>query len=158
MYLNKKSGATTDQPGLRLVLGYARAGDVIVVHTLDRLGRTVRDTLNLIHELAERGVGVRNLDPGRLVQPGRADGPAGGGAAGAVRADETHQHPRARRASARPRANHRRDRQHDRHRSDEPVPAPATRPPEPVIAGGTDGAPDRDEDIATMPPRGEDRP
>src|SRR5450759_2873306 len=39
----------------------------IVVHTLDRLGRTVRDTLNLIHELAERGVGVRNLaDPIRV--------------------------------------------------------------------------------------------
>jgi len=37
---------------------------VIVVHTLDRLGRTVRDTLNLIHDLAQRGVGVRNLaDP-----------------------------------------------------------------------------------------------
>ncbi len=37
---------------------------MIVVHTLDRLGRTVRDTLNLIHELAERGVGIRNLaDP-----------------------------------------------------------------------------------------------
>ena len=37
---------------------------MIVVHTLDRLGRTVRDTLNLIHDLAERGVGVRNLaDP-----------------------------------------------------------------------------------------------
>jgi DNA invertase Pin-like site-specific DNA recombinase len=29
------------------VLDYARDGDVIVVHTLDRLGRTVRDTLNL---------------------------------------------------------------------------------------------------------------
>ena len=64
VYLDKKSGATTDRPGLRAVLAYARAGDVIVVHTLDRLGRTVRDTLNLIHELAERGVGVRNLaDP-----------------------------------------------------------------------------------------------
>lgn len=37
---------------------------MIVVHTLDRLGRTVRDTLSLIHELAERAVGVRNLaDP-----------------------------------------------------------------------------------------------
>lgn len=37
---------------------------MIVVHTLDRLGRTVRDTLNLIHDLAERGIGVRNLaDP-----------------------------------------------------------------------------------------------
>ena len=64
IYIDKKSGATTDRPGLREVIAYAREGDVIVVHTLDRLGRTVRDTLNLIHELAERGVGVRNLaDP-----------------------------------------------------------------------------------------------
>ena len=64
IYVDKKSGATTDRPGLREVSAYAREGDVIVVHTLDRLGRTVRNTLNLIHELAERGVGVRNLaDP-----------------------------------------------------------------------------------------------
>ena len=64
IYVDKKSGATVDRPGLRAVLAYAREGDVIVVHTLDRLGRTVRDTLNLIHELSERGIGVRNLaDP-----------------------------------------------------------------------------------------------
>jgi DNA invertase Pin-like site-specific DNA recombinase len=67
IYLDKKSGATTDRPGLRAALAYARDGDTIVVHTLDRLGRTVRDTLNLIHDLAERGVGVRNLaDPIRI--------------------------------------------------------------------------------------------
>jgi len=67
IYLDKKSGATTDRPGLRAALAYARRGDVIVVHTLDRLGRTVRDTLNLIHELTETGVGVRNLaDPIRV--------------------------------------------------------------------------------------------
>ncbi|MCL3862998.1 recombinase family protein [Actinotalea sp. K2] len=64
IFLDKKSGATTDRPGLRAALEYARDGDVIVVHTLDRLGRTVRDTLNLIHDLTDRGVGVRNLaDP-----------------------------------------------------------------------------------------------
>jgi DNA invertase Pin-like site-specific DNA recombinase len=64
IYVDKKSGAATDRPGLAAALAYAREGDVIVVHTLDRLGRTVRDTLNLIHDLAERGVGVRNLaDP-----------------------------------------------------------------------------------------------
>ena len=64
IYLDKKSGATVDRPGLRAAIAYAREGDVIVVHTLDRLGRTVRDTLNLIHELSERGIGVRNLaDP-----------------------------------------------------------------------------------------------
>lgn len=64
IYVDKKSGSTVNRPGLNAVLDYAREGDVIVVHTLDRLGRTVRDTLNLIHDLAERGVGVRNLvDP-----------------------------------------------------------------------------------------------
>jgi DNA invertase Pin-like site-specific DNA recombinase len=67
IYVDRKSGSTVDRPGLRAVLDFARSGDVIVVHTLDRLGRTVRDTLNLIHELSERGVGVRNLaDPIRI--------------------------------------------------------------------------------------------
>jgi len=35
--LDKKSGATTDRPGLSTLLDYTRSGDVIVVHTLDRL-------------------------------------------------------------------------------------------------------------------------
>lgn len=64
IYIDKKSGSTTNRPGLQKALEHARDGDVIVVHTLDRLGRTVRDTLNLIHDLRERGVGVRTLaDP-----------------------------------------------------------------------------------------------
>ncbi|WP_312714802.1 recombinase family protein [Corynebacterium flavescens] len=64
IYIDKKSGSTTNQLGLQKALEHARDGDVIVVHTLDRLGRTVRDTLNLIHDLRERGVGVRTLaDP-----------------------------------------------------------------------------------------------
>jgi len=74
IYLDKKSGATTDRPGLRAALAYARSGDVIVVHTLGRLGRTVRDTLNLIHSLAERGVGIRNLaDPIKVDSTNPAD-------------------------------------------------------------------------------------
>ena len=74
IYLDKKSGSTVDRPGLQAVLQYARDGDVIVVHTLDRLGRTVRDTLNMIHELGERGVGVRNLaDPIKVDSSNPAD-------------------------------------------------------------------------------------
>ena len=46
------------------MLSHARAGDTIVVHTLDRLGRNLRDVLNIVHDLAERGIGVRTLaDP-----------------------------------------------------------------------------------------------
>ena len=64
VFADKKSGDTRDRPGLQGALDHARAGDVIVVHTLDRLGRTVRDTLNLMHELKGRGVGLRTLaDP-----------------------------------------------------------------------------------------------
>jgi len=74
IYLDNKFGVAVDRPGLRAVLGFARRGDVIVVHTLDRLGRTVRDTLNLIHELTERGVGVRNLaDPIKVDSADPAD-------------------------------------------------------------------------------------
>lgn len=47
---------------------------MIVVHTLDRLGRTVRDTLNLIHDLAEQGIGIRNLaDPIKIDSSNPAD-------------------------------------------------------------------------------------
>ena len=48
---------------------------MIVVHTLDRLGRTVRDTLNLIHELSERGIGVRNLADPIKVDSSRPEDP-----------------------------------------------------------------------------------
>jgi hypothetical protein len=44
-------------------LKYARGGDTIVVHTLDRLGRNLREVLNLVHDLAERDIGVRRFAP-----------------------------------------------------------------------------------------------
>ena len=64
IYTDKKTGTTVDRPGLTGVLNYARSGDTIVVHTLDRLGRNLREVLNLVHDLAARGIGVRSLaDP-----------------------------------------------------------------------------------------------
>jgi DNA invertase Pin-like site-specific DNA recombinase len=64
LYVDKKTGATVDRPGLVELLKYARDGDTIVVHTLDRLGRNLREVLNLVHDLAAKGIGVRSLaDP-----------------------------------------------------------------------------------------------
>jgi DNA invertase Pin-like site-specific DNA recombinase len=74
IFVDKKSGATTARPGLH-ALRHARAGDVLVVHTLDRLGRTVRDTLNMVHELRERGVGVRTLADPLAVDTAEPDSP-----------------------------------------------------------------------------------
>jgi DNA invertase Pin-like site-specific DNA recombinase len=64
IYTDKKTGTTVDRPGLTEVLKYTRDGDTIVVHTLDRLGRNLREVLNLVHDLAGRGISVRSLaDP-----------------------------------------------------------------------------------------------
>jgi DNA invertase Pin-like site-specific DNA recombinase len=64
IYVDKKTGTTVDRDGLNRLLAYARPGDTIVVHTLDRIGRNLREVLNLVHELSERGIGVRSMaDP-----------------------------------------------------------------------------------------------
>ena len=64
IFVDKKTGTTTDREGLNSLLAYARPGDTIVVHTLDRLGRNLREVLNLAHDLAGKGIGFRTLaDP-----------------------------------------------------------------------------------------------
>lgn len=48
---------------LRSILEFIREGDELVVVRLDRLGRSTRDVLNIVHELDERGAGLRVLEP-----------------------------------------------------------------------------------------------
>lgn len=70
---DKKSGKNTDRPGLTELLEYARGGDCIVVTKLDRLGRNLRETLNLFHELPERGVAIRTLDDPLIIDTAADD-------------------------------------------------------------------------------------
>lgn len=63
-FVDKMSGAKETRPGFTTLLERARSGDVIVAVTLDRLGRNMRNTLNLLHDLEAQGIGVRTLsDP-----------------------------------------------------------------------------------------------
>jgi len=57
IYVDKKSGATTDRPGLRKLFEYARKGDRITVHTLDP--RSVAE------QLATRTPGGQETPPAR---------------------------------------------------------------------------------------------
>jgi len=58
------SGASRDgRTELATVLEFLRAGDELVVHRLDRLGRSTRDVLNLVHELDAKGASLRILEP-----------------------------------------------------------------------------------------------
>ena len=40
---------------------YLRKGDILVVYKFDRLGRSLRDLLNIISELHEKGVSIQSL-------------------------------------------------------------------------------------------------
>src|SRR5262245_48913789 len=48
---------------LQNIIDFTRPGDTLVVHKLDRLGRSTRDVLNLVHELEGKGAHLRVLEP-----------------------------------------------------------------------------------------------
>lgn len=64
IFSDKASGAKANRPGLADALSHARAGDVLVVWKLDRLGRTMKGLVDLAADLAERGIGLRSLTDG----------------------------------------------------------------------------------------------
>lgn len=55
------SGALRDRPVLNQCFSQLRQGDVLVVYSLSRLGRSVRDTLDRVEQLRGMGVGFRSL-------------------------------------------------------------------------------------------------
>ena len=55
------SGGQWNRPELHLMLWYLREGDCVVVWKLDRLGRNVKGLVDLVNQLAERGVQFKSL-------------------------------------------------------------------------------------------------
>ena len=61
LYEDKASGKKDDRPQLAACLKALRAGDILMVWKLDRLGRDLRHLVNIVHDLTERGVGLKVL-------------------------------------------------------------------------------------------------
>ncbi len=61
LFREKLSGTSTTLPAREKLLAFARKGDVVVVWKLDRLGRSLRDLIDVVNSLQERGVGLRSL-------------------------------------------------------------------------------------------------
>ena len=55
------SGATTKRPALTRCLKDLEHGDTLTVWKLDRLGRSVRDLLNILHDIQARGVRFQSI-------------------------------------------------------------------------------------------------
>lgn len=61
IYSDTASGKIDNRPGLESCLKALRPDDTLVVWKLDRLGRSLRHLVNVVHDLTERNVGLRVL-------------------------------------------------------------------------------------------------
>lgn len=56
VFTDKLSGKNVDRPQLTEMLAYARDGDVVFVHSMDRLARNLTDLRRIVSQLTDRGV------------------------------------------------------------------------------------------------------
>jgi DNA invertase Pin-like site-specific DNA recombinase len=56
-------GSRRGRDELASIMDFIRPGDTLVVAKLDRLGRSTRDVVNLVHELEQKGASLRVLEP-----------------------------------------------------------------------------------------------
>lgn len=61
LYEDKASGKKEDRPELASCLKALRSGDTLIVWKLDRLGRDLRHLVNIVHDLTQRGIGLKVL-------------------------------------------------------------------------------------------------
>ena len=61
VYTDEMSGAKAERPGLTNALSFLRPGDTLVVWRLDRLGRSLKHLIEVVAQLAERGIGFKSL-------------------------------------------------------------------------------------------------
>ncbi len=61
VYTDHASGTKADRPHWTACLTDLRAGDTLIIWRIDRLGRNLRDLIDIVTTLHTRGVGVQSL-------------------------------------------------------------------------------------------------
>src|SRR6266542_278375 len=61
IFTDTMSGAKAERPGLAQALTFMRTGDVLVVWKLDRLGRSLKNLIDVVSELDKLDIGFRSV-------------------------------------------------------------------------------------------------
>jgi DNA invertase Pin-like site-specific DNA recombinase len=61
LFADKISGSKRERPELKKMLDQLRDGDVVTVTKYDRLARSLKDLLEIVETIGERGAGFRSL-------------------------------------------------------------------------------------------------
>lgn len=64
IFSDTASGKDTHRPQLEALLSFVREGDVVLVHSLDRLARNLDDLRNLVHKLTTKKVQLEFVKEG----------------------------------------------------------------------------------------------
>jgi len=59
VYLDKLSGKDTNRPQFQLMMSNLRSGDIVNVHSLDRVGRNTKDILGIVETIKEIGATIK---------------------------------------------------------------------------------------------------
>lgn len=62
LFIDKMSGKNMERPNLKLMMDFIREGDVVYVHELSRLGRSLRDLLKITDMLQDKKVELVVVD------------------------------------------------------------------------------------------------
>ena len=62
VFSDKASGQSTERPQLQAMLAYLRAGDIVVVTELDRLGRNNKELTDLMNTIQQKGATLEVLN------------------------------------------------------------------------------------------------
>lgn len=59
IFIDRASGKNTDRPKFQEMLSYVREGDMIVVHSMDRFARSLKDLVTELDKLVKRGIAIQ---------------------------------------------------------------------------------------------------
>lgn len=75
-FTDKASGKNADRPQLQAMLaGNWPEGSTVVVHSMDRLARSLTDLLHIVEQLTQRGINVQFVKEGKMFRGGEASDP-----------------------------------------------------------------------------------
>jgi len=59
IFIDHASGKNTDRPKFQEMLNYVREGDQVIVHSMDRFARSLKDLVTEVDQLVKRGIAIQ---------------------------------------------------------------------------------------------------
>ena len=73
IFEDKESGAKRDRPALSEMINYIKNGDTVIVHSIDRLARDLRDLQDIIEKINQKGASISFQTEGLTFKADKAD-------------------------------------------------------------------------------------